>query len=76
MSFTGNLEKCHCNRKDFQREEVVVVVLMREEAKKKRILQVAPNCAALKSLCFQVVLYLVGTKLNLSIELHMTVLAS
>ena len=29
--FQKNLEKSHCNRKDFQRGEVVIFVLMREE---------------------------------------------
>ena len=50
-------KKLHCNRKEFRREGVVGVVLMREErhsAEKRNLLQVAPNCAALKSLLFLV----------------------
>ena len=31
QDFPGNLEKFHCNPKEFQREGVVGVVLMREE---------------------------------------------
>ena len=45
-------EKFHCNPREFQKEGVVGFVLMREEKafSDKKFLQVAPNCAALKSL--------------------------
>ena len=54
LDFQGNLETLHCILKEFQRKGVVGVVLLREEKafSERKILQVAPNCADLKSLFF------------------------
>ena len=56
QDFLGSLEKFQRNPKEFQREGVVAVVLMIEDKafseEKRKILQVAPNCAALRVFSF------------------------